>query len=65
MNHKDTYSLLKQFKAKGIKLRALNGQLKVSIQSGTLDAETRELLTLNKDKLLSYLSEKSSNRSIA
>ncbi|SON51852.1 amino acid adenylation domain-containing protein [Vibrio tapetis] len=65
MNHKDTYSLLKQFKAKGIKLRALNGQLKVSIQSGTLDAETRELLTLNKDKLLSYLSEKSSNGTIA
>lgn len=55
MNHKDTFSLLKQLKAKGIKLRALNGQLKVSSQSGTLDADTVNLLKTNKDQLLNYL----------
>lgn len=64
MNHKDTFSLLKQLKAKGIKLRSLNGQLKVSSQSGTLDAETMELLKTNKDQLLNYLSDKAYKGSI-
>ena len=64
MNHKDTFSLLKQLKAKGIKLRALNGQLKVSSQSGTLDADTVNLLKTNKDQLLNYLSDKAYKGSI-
>lgn len=64
MNHKDTFSLLKQLKAKSIKLRALNGQLKVSSQSGTLDADTVNLLKTNKDQLLNYLSDKAYKGSI-
>lgn len=57
MNHNETFSLLKQLKEQGIRVRARQGELKVSSENGALDPETVALIKAHKRPFLDYFCE--------
>ncbi|MEF1253482.1 amino acid adenylation domain-containing protein [Vibrio sp. M260112] len=60
MNHNEIFSLLKQLKEQGIRLRAMHGELKVSSENGALDAEKVALIKSHKNQFLDYFRESAS-----